>query len=415
MNGRRFFAAALSAALCLVCGAQEFKYDVDFTYRFDNREFDAGGNRYTESGTIHAARLTPSVGLEFRQDRRTLHGLWAGVDVCKEMGESRTAVSSPDVENLGLLREVTLWYTLDARLPHTRWQGWAGIFPQKHSAFGTLLDDGRFSGRHIPTAFVSDAVRFYDANLEGFLVKATRRRAVYETGLDWNGKIGPSRREQFRIFSYGKGALDRAERLYAGWAGQVHHYANSYEVSGVVDDILLAPFLEADLRPRASSWRRMDVTLSWLQSFQRDRKRESGMQAGGGLSLTLDAGYKAVGLRNDTFLGDDLMPLYGCLSPEGTPYAADLYRGSPFYAAKGEPLLSDAYLYNRLEAWWQPRIADFLDLRISAVFHFDGAGFQGWQQQMTLVFNLGRTRARRQPDRSVQERMRAPSFFDLIL
>ncbi len=411
MTGRRLFACALSAALCVVCAAQEFKYDVDFTYRFDNREFDAGGCRYTPSRTIHAARLTPSVGFEFRQDRRTVHGVWAGVDVLKEMGESRTAVSDDHIENLGLFREMTLWYSIDVRRPHTRWQGRAGIFPQKYSAFGGLVDEDRFSGRHIPTAFVSDAVRFYDSNIEGLLVKASRDKAVYELGLDWNGLIGPLRREQFRIFSFGKGAL--SDRLYAGWAAQIHHYANSLEARGVVDDILLSPFVEADLRPRGTDWRRLDLTLSWLQSFQRDRKHGDGMHAGGGVQFGFDGGYRAFGVRNDVFLGSDLMPLYNMLSPEGTPYGADLYRGSPFYMTCGAPLFSDACFYDRLEAFWQPRIAPFLDLRIGAVFHFDGMGFQGWQQQLTLLFDLGRARQKNTPD--VRQRMKAPSLFDLIL
>ena len=41
-----------------------FTYGADFQYYFDNREYDGAGNKFETSGTVHAARLTPTVGVK---------------------------------------------------------------------------------------------------------------------------------------------------------------------------------------------------------------------------------------------------------------------------------------------------------------------------------------------------------------
>ena len=390
----------------LLASAQTFTYDVRFDYGFDNREFDVRNNRYASSRTLHAARLTPSVGLLFPQDRSITHSVHLGVDLLKNMGESRTPYTSDGIENIGLLREMTLWYGLDARLRQTRWTGLAGIFPARHSVFGDLSDGSDpLSGRNLSTAFLSDANRFFDNNMEGLLVKAVRAHARYEVGLDWMGMPGIGRREQFRILSFGKGLV--TERFYAGWALQVHHYAGSENVRGVVDDILLSPFLELDLTPRRSEIRLFTLSVAWLESFQRDRQQDAAMRRSGGVQGTVDFRWRALGLRNEAFFGGDLLPLYGLLSPEGTPYGTDLYRGTPFFRAGGP--------YDRAELYWQPVVSSFLDLRLGAVLHFADGGFQGWQQRFTVRFDLEKARASRRSTRSPQSRMRAPSLFDLIL
>lgn len=48
-----------------------FAYDVDFGMDFDNREFSRSD--FSRSMTIFAARVTPSVGLDFRQNPQTVH------------------------------------------------------------------------------------------------------------------------------------------------------------------------------------------------------------------------------------------------------------------------------------------------------------------------------------------------------
>ena len=65
-----------------------FTYGADFQYYFDNREYDGAGNKFETSGTVHAARLTPTVGVKVAGGRFT-HQLTLGIDVMKNMGEAR--------------------------------------------------------------------------------------------------------------------------------------------------------------------------------------------------------------------------------------------------------------------------------------------------------------------------------------
>ena len=69
----------------------------------------------------------------------------------------------------------------------------------------------------------------------------------------------------------------------------------------------------------------------------------------------------------------------------------DLYAGSPFYRVRdyGGNWKHSGF-YDRAEIYWQPYIADFVRLRLSAVFHFTGDGFQGSQQKLSVLFDLGR-------------------------
>lgn len=393
--------AALLAVLLLPASAQTravLKYDVNFEYDFNNREYYAGDEAYSPSYTTHAARLTPSVGLGVRQSKAVAHNVMMGIDVLKDMGASPGAAYDDKVQNLGMLKELTLWYNIEARLPRSVIKGWAGMFPRRFSVFGgqdTPL--GGIPGRNIPSVFLADWNRLYDNNLEGILLTATRRKAYYELGLDWLGLFGHQRREQFKVHSYGKGMV--LGWLAAGWAAEVHHYANAIEYGHVMDNILLSPFVEFDLN-KAFSTKLQEFSLSagLLGSIHRDRKMESEMRFSAGPRAVLTARKWNVGISNEFYLGDDLMPYFDSPAPEGGAYGRDLYAGNTFYRVHGVSGGSTTIgFYERLEAFWQPRIADFLDLRISAVFHHTELGFQGWQQKFGLVFNLGKALRRESP------------------
>ena len=392
----------------------KFRYDVNFEYWFDNREFDAGDELYTQSETINAARLTPAVGFTFIQDRDVSHSVMIGIDVLKNMGETPAFTSQKNLVNWDLFQEMTLWYNIEARLDEATFKGYAGIFPRRFSAFGSIdTPSDEIPGRDIPTAFLSDYFRFYDNNIEGVLLTARRENAYYEAGLDWLGMYGSNRREQFKIFSYGKGKLN--DWLYAGWAGEAHHYANAVEYGGVVDNILVAPFAEFDLVQLSGiGLQHLSLSLSWLQNLHRDRRIDSAIGSSEGPQVAFDIRNWNVGIRNETYYGSDLMPYYSKMAPEGTIYGMDLYHGNPFYQVGGVSDGSGAWgLYDRLETYFQPHISSFLDLRLSAVFHFADGGFQGWQQKLGLVFNL--ERAVNSARGSRESRMKRPHMFDLYL
>lgn len=143
----------------------KFLYDAYFDYKLDNREFDEGNEQFTESMTLYGARLTPSLGLQVKQNRNVKHKLMIGIDLMKEFGRHPSAVAnSPEcdrgLENTRLFREITMYYGLDADLGRWNIRGYAGVFP-RHFA------EGEYS-----QAFFSDSLKFYDNNLEGVLIKA---------------------------------------------------------------------------------------------------------------------------------------------------------------------------------------------------------------------------------------------------
>lgn len=111
-----------------------FTYGADFQYYFDNREYDGAGNKFETSGTVHAARLTPTVGVKVAGGRFT-HQLTLGIDVMKNMGEAPVSESDKDLQNIGLFREMTFWYGLESRRRSGKIQSLGGNIPARELRF----------------------------------------------------------------------------------------------------------------------------------------------------------------------------------------------------------------------------------------------------------------------------------------
>ena len=97
-----------------------------------------------------------------------------------------------------------------------------------------------------------------------------------------------------------------------------------------------------------------------------------------------------MGLENSLYTGRNLMPFYNSIDDGGFKYGHNVYTGSPFYRVT--PWSTGEWsCYERLEVYYEPHIADFLDLRLAVVAHFpDGFKYGGMQQKLSLVFNLDR-------------------------
>ena len=89
-----------------------------------------------------------------------------------------------------------------------------------------------------------------------------------------------------------------------------------------------------------------------------------------------------------------MMPYYANVDNAGLKYGPDLYFGDPFYRIHDNGA-TGAGFYDRLELYYEPDIADFLSLRVSALFHFNGMKYTGCQQMIALRFNLNGHRHRR--------------------
>lgn len=338
-------------------------YDVDFLMNFDNRELYKSA--YSRSMTIFGARVTPSIGISVRPQAGEEHKVMIGADVMKDFG---------GVQNR-ILEELTFYYRMQKDLGDTDVTFYAGIFPRS-----------RATGDYSP-AFFSDSLLFYDNNLEGIMLQVNRPKASFEVACDWMGQYGPDRREKFMVFSAGEGEL--LPFMSLGYAAYLYHFANSYKQKGVVDNILLNPYLKFDFS-HMIGLQRLDVRLGWLQAMQNDRVHGDGYVFPSGGELDMDIRNWNVGVRNRLFCGTDMMPLYNNKDNTGVKYGPELYMGDPFYRVYDDGS-KGLGIYDRLEFYYEPDFkgsSKYINIRIGAIFHFNSIKYCGTQQMVTVRFNL---------------------------
>lgn len=354
-----------------------FTYDVDFEMNFDNREFDK--SRFSKAMTIFGARLTPSVGLELPQPELGMnHKLMVGIDVMKDFGASPISKalspdeSSVELTNKALFREITLYYMLDKKTRDGSFEMYAGIFPRNAS-------EGGYSD-----VFFSDSLKFYDNNLEGLLLKFRRPKSYWEVGCDWMGKPGYARKEKFMIFSAGESRI--TPFLEVGYAAYMYHFAGSQKARGVVDNILLNPYVKLDFA-RSMDMQEFSLRLGYLQAMQHDRVFVGHYVFPCGGEFDLNMRKWNVGIQNKLFYGTDMMPYYNSTDAGGDKYGSRLYLGDPFYRIHDLGQTGPG-LYDRLEVYYEPYMGRHLAVRVAARFHFNGFRYSGCQQMVGVRFNL---------------------------
>lgn len=354
-----------------------FTYDVDFEMNFDNREFDK--SRFSKAMTIFGARLTPSVGLELPQPVLGMnHKIMVGIDVMKDFGASPISKAlSPDessvvLTNKALFREITLYYMLDKKTNVGSFEMYAGIFPRNAS-------EGSYSD-----VFFSDSLKFYDNNLEGLLLKFRRPKSYWEVGCDWMGKPGYARKEKFMIFSAGESRITPFFEL--GYAAYMYHFAGSQKARGVVDNILINPYMKFDFASRMNM-QEFSLRLGYLQAMQHDRVFVGHYVFPCGGEFDLNMRKWNVGIQNKLFYGTDMMPYYNSTDAGGDKYGSRLYLGDPFYRIHDLGQTGPG-LYDRLEVYYEPYMGRHLAVRVAARFHFNGFRYSGCQQMVGVRFNL---------------------------
>lgn len=355
-------------------------YDVDFEMYFDNREYDVSD--FSQSGTIFGARITPSLGLSLRERSGGEHRVMVGIDIMKDFGASPVDPSiagagnetetSSRLGNWDLFRDISLYYRYSAQAGRTGVDVCAGVFPRKFMK-------GEYSD-----AFFSDSLRYYDNNIEGLLVSFRRPSSYYEVGCDWMGMYGIDRRERFMIFSSGASSL--SDMLTLGYSAYLYHYAGAKNVTGVVDNALLNPYMGFDFTHLLDDACELSLRIGWLQSLQNDRQNVGHYVYPHGGEFTARVGKWNAGIENYLFYGTSMMPYFAESDAAGNRYGSLLYPGDPFYKVSmtGKGL----GFYDRLEMFYEPDISDFLSVRVAAVLNFNDWVFSGWQQIVSLRFNL---------------------------
>ena len=355
-------------------------YDIDFETRFDNREYYRSA--FSPSMTVFGARLTPSVGFDIRQDDKISHRLMAGIDVRKDFGASPVSKilsdgadvpeTSLNQNNTALFRDITLYYRLTANTRKAGVQLYAGIFPRR--AVGGEYSD----------VFFSDSLKYYDNNMEGVLLQVHNDRIYWEVGCDWMGQYGKVRKEKFMVFSYGQS--DITPFFKVGYSGYMYHFAGSQKAKGVVDNILLNPFVKFDFADHLG-FQEFSARLSWLQAMQHDRVFVGHYVFPGGGELDLEIKKWNFGIRNRLFCGTDMMPYYNSTDAGGDKYGDRLYFGDPFYRMHDDGSTGIG-TYDRLEFFYEPQVGPYLKIGVGARFHFHGTRYSGCQQVFSLKFNL---------------------------
>lgn len=375
-------------------GEVALDYNVHMDYAFVNNEFDRSSNFFIPSGTIAAARISPYIGLKIDRGQNGKHRVMGGIDIMKNFGEnpiSWGAETDPKLQNLSLFREITLWYQYTRQFGKTTFNMAAGTFPRH-------LCGGKYT-----TAVFSDGVRFFDNNAEGLLLKWNRVESNYEIILDWNGLIGVDRREQFNILSYGECWIK--DWLQFGWQGMFHHYANSAAARGVVDDHFINPFVTFNFA-KMTSMQALSLSAGPFLSYQRDRRYED-YKVPVGADLVLKAKKWDVGLRYEFYYGGDMMPLFGMSDNAGIAYGANLYTRSGAWRISKDGSPSH---YQNAEIFWEPRIAEFVHVKVSAIAHMN-TEFIGWQQLLILNFDLDALRGKKAVKTAVKKESAKTGYY----
>lgn len=364
----------------------EFDYDVDFQYYFDNGEYKPSHDIFASTQLINMARISPSIGFRFQQDRNTTHRIMLGVDITKNLGENPTGTVkyavSENAENLvnaKLFKDIFYYYNYQTRLGNGRFDLFAGIYPRS-------VMQGSYS-----RVFFSDITKITDPNLEGLTLRYISPKFCTEAGYDLLGHRGLDRRERFMVYTAGEYKF--LDWLSAGWAGTYTRVGGADILISNVDDVMTNPYVKLDLGKK-TGFQELSLKAGALVSMQLDRVMEAEPHFPMGAEGVLTIRKWNVGLENTTFFGDNMMYYRKFIYESGngnTSYYSDLlYLGDTFYCT----FRGYAAGYNRLELFYEPDIFHAMKMRISAVGHCifppDNAvgWFLGWQAKASLVFDL---------------------------
>lgn len=114
--------------------------------------------------------------------------------------------------------------------------------------------------------------------------------------------------------------------------------------------------------------------------MQNDRKHGNGYLFPGGGEFSFVVRHWNVRLENKVYAGGDLMPFYDMTDDIGVQYGNSLYFGDRYYSVSSG-------FYDRLELSYEPRITDFLSVKVSAIAHFYNK-YCGWQQMVTIKMSF---------------------------
>ena len=358
---RRFVAYILLTFATLVGGgyalsAQELKLQADFTTLFDNKEY--AEMKGIDSGTLFGARLTPMVGVEW-QERNSL---MVGADLYQDFGHNKFLSKA----------KLQLYYAYKA----LQVKLYAGIFPRS-----------AMRGLSTPL-FFDPAYCYYNNSISGVLARYEEEpyMSYVEFAMDYTGMRSFDTRESFAIMSSGMHSLNAQfinGRIAYGYDFYMGHYAKDYNpetIDGVVDNILLTPYIELECRNFGvligEEWMHLTARLSYVQSLQRDRINENKWEHPFGGELFVDFSWNGLELSNRLYMGK------GSLLTYYNRYGSDVYHGMPLY--RTERGIYDAIALSYSQRFFNHTVG----VKAGITAEYDGTGW-GTRQWLQVDVALG--------------------------
>lgn len=332
--------------------AQELKLGADFTTLFDNTEY--AGMQGISSGTLFGARLTPKLGVEWRERNR----LMLGVDMVQDFGHGSKLLSDANIQ---------LYYAYDA----PRVKVFAGVFPR--SVMRGLQSQ----------LFFDRSYRYYNNRIGGVLARYEDDKfagSYVEFAMDYTGMRDFDTRESFSIMSSGR---MNVEQFYFGYDFHMGHYAKDDNLEtrdGVVDNLLLVPYVGYKFSANKSAQPiNFDVRLQYVQSLQRDRIGENKWSYPRGAELFVEVEWCDVRLSNRLYASR------GELFSHYDLYGSDVYFGHPLYnIAKGG--IYDAISLSYARSFFDSTLA--VEAGITAEYNGAKWGTRQWLQ-LSVALDYG--------------------------
>ena len=345
--------------------AQKFDWNVGIDYNFINSEYTPSKNLFEKSGTLNLANFRAEVGFVFDKEKNTKHTVRGGTFYSKDMGTSFNEIN----------KEWLFYYQLDKK---TTWGNFSAIF----GSFPASFSEGDYC-----EVIKSAENKAIDVAYEGMFFKYKEKAFFAELGLDWFSKYGTNRRERFQILTAGSWSI--TDWLQLGWDASMYHFATSTTLKNVVDNVLAHPYIK--YAPQ-TGFDKLSISAGWIQKYDWDRQYPDQKFFNGGALAVVEVERWGVGIKNDFFFGQDMMPNF-IHDDNYIIYGTDLYQGNIFYHTQ----ISGFSFYNKLDVYYSTSIGGRVKIKAGAMAHFGNpterfSFFRGWQQYASVTVNLDKFR-----------------------
>ena len=317
----------------------ELRLEADFTTLFDNTEY--ASMEGVSSGTLFGARLTPKVGIEWHERNQ----LMVGADLYQDFGHDKFLSAA----------KLQLYYAYEA----PKVELYAGIFPRR-----------AMNGLRSPL-FFDPSYCYYNNSISGVLARYQEFSGLsyIEFAMDYTGMRSYDMRESFAIMSSGRYQFNYSPPSGIGFDLYVGHYAKDYNpetVDGVVDNIMLTPYVECryvELGWMGKNFVYFSARLSYVQSLQRDRINENVWKHPFGGELFVNFEWNGVELSNRLYMGK------GSLLTYYNRYGADVYHGMSLYR-------TDKGIYDAIALSYSQRFFNHtVGVKAGITAEYDGTGW----------------------------------------